>query len=79
LIGTIRREYLDHTLFWNNRDLERKLDASKIYYNQHRVHTSLDGTPPDQYSDISRSRLAKLDQFGCKNHCGGLFQTPICA
>jgi hypothetical protein len=25
LIGTIRREFLDHTLFWNEADLERKL------------------------------------------------------
>jgi putative transposase len=25
LIGTIRREYLDHILFWNTQDLERKL------------------------------------------------------
>ncbi len=27
LIGTIRREYLDHTFFWNTQDLERKLDT----------------------------------------------------
>ena len=25
LIGTIRREYLDHLFFWNAQDLERKL------------------------------------------------------
>jgi transposase InsO family protein len=27
LIGTIRREYLDHTFFWNSIDLHRKLGA----------------------------------------------------
>ncbi|MEA3413234.1 MAG: hypothetical protein U9R74_17115 [Pseudomonadota bacterium] len=27
LIGTIRREYLDHALFWNTSDLERKPEA----------------------------------------------------
>ena len=27
LIGTIRREYLDRTFFWNTLDLERKLDT----------------------------------------------------
>ena len=43
LIGTIRREYLDHTLFWNACDLERKLEEFRQYYNAHRVHTSLDG------------------------------------
>jgi putative transposase len=25
LVGTMRREFLDHVLFWNARDLERKL------------------------------------------------------
>jgi len=29
MIGTIRREYLDQTLFWNQGDLERKLDSYK--------------------------------------------------
>ena len=37
LIGTVRREYLDRTLFWNQSDLERKLENYKTYYNQHRV------------------------------------------
>ena len=30
LTGTIRREYLDHTLFWNASDLERKLGEFRI-------------------------------------------------
>ena len=33
LIGTVRREFLDHVLFWNARDLERKLTEFQIYYN----------------------------------------------
>jgi putative transposase len=33
LIGTIRREYLDWVLFWNRRDLERKLGCFRDYYN----------------------------------------------
>ena len=33
LIGTIRREYLDRTFFWNAVDLERKLDEFRDYYN----------------------------------------------
>ena len=36
LIGTIRREFLDKTLFWNAVDLQRKLDAFQDYYN-HRM------------------------------------------
>ena len=42
LIGTIRREFLDHILFWNTLDLERKLGEFQCYYNQERVHASLD-------------------------------------
>ena len=48
LIGTIRREYLDHVFFWNAIDLTRKLDAFADYYNAHRVHRSLDGVTPVQ-------------------------------
>jgi putative transposase len=36
LIGTIRREYLDRTLFWNALDLERKLQAFSLSQPQSR-------------------------------------------
>ena len=38
LIGTIRREFLDQTLFWNSVDLERKLEAFQDYYNHNRFY-----------------------------------------
>jgi hypothetical protein len=38
VIGTIRREFLDHVLFWNARDLERKLAEFHAYYNATRSH-----------------------------------------
>ena len=38
LIGTMRREFLDHVLFWNARDLERKLAEFQVYYNAARRH-----------------------------------------
>src|ERR1700730_4986873 len=44
LVGTVRREYLDRTLFWNQSDLERKLENYKAYYNQHRCHSGLAGS-----------------------------------
>ncbi len=34
LIGTIRREYLDQTLFWTAADLEEKLRVFQHYFNQ---------------------------------------------
>jgi putative transposase len=41
LIGTLRREYLDQTFFWNGLDLRRKLNRFATYYNQRRVHAGL--------------------------------------
>jgi len=46
LIGTVRREYLDRTFFWNKMDLAQKHEEFKSYYNQIRVHQSLEGTTP---------------------------------
>jgi len=43
LIGTLRREYLDHTLFWTTADLENKLLDFRTYFNNHRTHNSLEG------------------------------------
>src|SRR5580700_11508463 len=34
LIGTIRREYLDRTLFWTTADLENKLLDFQTYFNE---------------------------------------------
>src|ERR1700685_2897421 len=40
IIGTIRREYLDHMLFWTSADLENKLLDFRTYFNHHRTHHS---------------------------------------
>ena len=77
LIGTIRREYLDHTLFWNAIDLARKLDEFRIYYNAVRVHRSLDGVTPAQRAGAPSPTPAALDRYVWRHHCRGLFQTPL--
>ena len=77
LIGTIRREYLDHVPFWNSLDLQRKLDQFKKYYNQHRTHTSLAGQTPDDFGRLRERSTASLSNFIWKHHCNGLFVTPI--
>ncbi len=51
IIGTCRRELLDRTLFWNERDLSNKLNDFKHYYNETRGHGSLDGRTPEQKAD----------------------------
>jgi putative transposase len=79
LIGTIRREYLDHILFWNAQDLERKLADFRKYYNRDRVHQSLGGDTPAVVSGDHQSLRAKLSNYSWISHCNGLIQTPIAA
>ena len=79
LIGTIRREYLDHLFFWNIADLRRKLAEFKDYYNTQRVHRSLEGTTPAQHAGAPSPALATLTCYAWKSHCRGLFQLPIAA
>jgi hypothetical protein len=43
VIGTMRREFLDHVRFWHARDLERKLAEFQGYYNAARLHAWFEG------------------------------------
>ena len=45
LIGTVRRECLDRTLFWTAADLELKLLDFQRYYNGHRAHAGSRDVP----------------------------------
>jgi len=76
LIGTIRREYLDHTLFWTTADLENKLLDFRNYFNNHRTHNSLEGRTPDTPAP---QPVANLRSFRWQPHCRGLYQTPVAA
>jgi transposase InsO family protein len=79
LIGTLRRELLDHILFWNAIDLERKLNEFKDYYNQERVHASLDGDTPSEAAGESRTLPALIHDYRWQPHCRGLVQLPVAA
>jgi hypothetical protein len=61
LIGTVRREYLDHVFFWNAADLTRKLDAFADYYNAHRVHRS----PRRYHAGATRLRIIPTARARC--------------
>jgi putative transposase len=78
LIGTLRRECLDRTLFWTTTDLEAKLLDFQHYYNEHRTHTGRQGHPPVTGVNADRS-LANLSGYRWQKHCRGLYQTPIAA
>lgn len=79
LIGTVRREHLDQTLFWNSSDLIKKLEAFKAYYNGYRVHAALGGEPPLRVSGNDVLGKASIDDYQWKSHCRGLFQMPMAA
>jgi len=78
-IGTIRREFLDQTLFCNVVDLERKLEAFQDYYNHSRFHASLGGDTPAQVGGEPRTRNADLECYRWRTHCRGLVQLPMAA
>jgi len=63
LIGTIRREFLDQTLFWNGIDLERKLEAFPDYYDHSRFHTSIENAAPARAGSEPRITNADLECY----------------
>ena len=77
LIGTVRREFLDQTLFWNEIDLQNKLDDFTDYYNNHRVHSSLRGSVPTQFFENMKRRCGSLLNFDWLSCCRGLYQVPV--
>ena len=80
LIGTIRREFLDHALFWNARDLERKLADFQTYYNAARSHASLEGHTPMTFASGRRTLArADLNHVRWVAHCRDLVQLPAAA
>ena len=79
LIGTISRELLDHSLFWNAAVLERKLPEFQSYFNEYRVHSALGGHTPAEVSGERVNRQAVLHRFGWQTHCRGLYQLPLAA
>ena len=79
LIGTVRREFLDQTLFWNADDLERKLADFRVYYNHHRTHSSLGGDTPAEVAGGTPKLQTKLKYFRWQTHCRGLYQLPAAA
>ena len=78
LVGTLRRECLDRTLFWTTSDLEAKLLAFRDYFNGYRSHAGLQGRPPEPIRDEPEKSVSFIS-YRSKKHCRGLYQTPIAA
>ncbi|MDX2507472.1 MAG: integrase core domain-containing protein [Gammaproteobacteria bacterium] len=63
LIGTVRREHLNQMIFWNERDLQNKLNEFQQYYNALRTHYSLDGHTPEEKSGVPSAEIISLNHY----------------
>ena len=79
LIGSVRRELLDKTFYWNACDLQNKLELFQNYYNEERCHFGIDGITPRKKADEPSSTVVSINHYRWKKHCKGLFQLPIAA
>ncbi|MCH8805946.1 MAG: transposase [Planctomycetes bacterium] len=70
LIGSIRRECLDHVIVFNEAHLIRILTAYFRYYHQSRTHLSLDRNAPipREVEPPSRGRIIAISQVGGLQH-----------
>ena len=60
-------------LFFNERDLQHKLNHFKEYYNETRAHLSLGmQTAIDDH-------VVSINHYRWESHCGGLYQLPVAA
>jgi transposase InsO family protein len=71
LVGSVRRELLDHVVVLNEDHLRRLLREYVDYYNDERVHTSLQDAPVGRAVDTRPSDRAKVVAFP---RVGGLHQ-----
>ncbi len=70
LIGSIRRECLDHVIALNDRQLRRVLKSYFAYYNQTRTHLALDKDAPEPRSPANTNDgpIAAIPEVGGLHH-----------
>ena len=79
-IGLCRQEFLDHVLFWNTKDLAKKLDQYQNYHNETRAHSSLNKKTPNQKAanDDIPNEMLSLRNHRWESYCqGGLLNFPF--
>jgi hypothetical protein len=77
LIGTVRMEYLDRTLFWTTVGLENKLLEFRDYFNSYRAHHSLEGNTRQEATTTGRESnlrsMATSHRISCSYGLSSLF------
>jgi putative transposase len=70
LVGTIRRECLDHVVVWNQRSLRRTLRSYFAYYQRSRTHLALakDAPEPRAVEFPQQGRVVAIPQVGGLHH-----------
>jgi hypothetical protein len=70
LIGSIRRECLDHIIVWNERSLRRTLKDYFAYYQRSRTHLALAKDAPESrvVEKPESGRIVAIPQLGGLHH-----------
>jgi putative transposase len=70
VIGTIRRECLDHFIVFNQTSLSRPLQSFRDYYHHTRCHLALakDTPEPRSVQPPERGRIISIPQVGGLHH-----------
>ena len=70
VIGTIRRECLDHVIVFNEASLHRHVASFVRYYHESRTHLSLDKDAPEPrpVQPPKRGRIVAIPQVGGLHH-----------
>ena len=70
LVGSIRRECLDHVIVWNERSLRRTLHSYFAYYQRSRTHLTLgkDAPEPRAVEPPEQGRVVAIAQVGGLHH-----------
>jgi putative transposase len=70
LVGSIRRECLEHVIVWNERSLRRTLQSYFAYYRRSRTHLALgkDSPDPREVEPPERGRVVAIPEVGGLHH-----------
>lgn len=79
LIRICRNEPLDRIIFWNERDLQRKLTKFQHYFNNHRSHLEINGKSPNQVATKQSPTVIDINNYQWESHYRDLFQLPAAA